>query len=173
MAPPKVSGKKHQGSSAARHTENLEHFIVHLKRRYCQHMKASNSLWRWLVLKHSSSWHPSYLCWVSWMLKRRTPSTYHATNTVWRKWVAMITQRACIWNPRCPGFLEVIIDWSEEKDLGMSQLHAEEVTLCNKLLEIEQQYALFTDGPCLLFCGETSEIESSCMESPMTRWRNF
>lgn len=96
-------------------------------------------------------------------------STHHTTNTVRREWVAMIAQQTCIGNPSCPGFLEVIMGWTEDKDFGMSQeekvLHAEEVTLGNKLPGNEQQWMLLSHG-------KTSEMESSCMESPMAKCRN-
>ncbi|GAB0206689.1 hypothetical protein GRJ2_003134500 [Grus japonensis] len=48
--------------------------------------------------------------------------------------------------------LEVITDWPEGKDFGMSPeeevTHAEEAPPYNKLPENEKQYALFTDGSC-------------------------
>ncbi|GAB0209389.1 mitochondrial enolase superfamily member 1 [Grus japonensis] len=86
------------------------------------------------------------------MFKERAPSTHHATNATWSKWVALITQRARIGNPNPPGILEVITDWPEGKDFGMSPeeevTHAEEAPLFNKLTEDEKPYALFTDGSC-------------------------
>ncbi|GAB0180146.1 hypothetical protein GRJ2_000479900 [Grus japonensis] len=55
-------------------------------------------------------------------------------------------------NPGHPGILEVIMDWLEGKDFGMSPeeevTRAEEALLYNKLPENEKQYALFTDGSC-------------------------
>ncbi|GAB0210111.1 hypothetical protein GRJ2_003476900 [Grus japonensis] len=89
---------------------------------------------------------------LGWMFKGRVPSTHHATDATWSKWVALITQQARIGNPNGPGILEVITDWPEGKDFGMSP--EEEVTLAeeappyNKLPENEKQYALFTDGSC-------------------------
>ncbi|XP_062460231.1 ribonuclease H-like [Pezoporus occidentalis] len=52
-----------------------------------------------------------------------------------------------------PGILEVIMDWPEGKDFGMSPeeevvMRAEEAPPYNKLSESEKQYALFTDGSC-------------------------
>ncbi|GAB0209411.1 hypothetical protein GRJ2_003406800 [Grus japonensis] len=48
--------------------------------------------------------------------------------------------------------LEVIMDWPEGKDFGMSPeeevMHAEEVPPYNELPKNEKQYALFTDGSC-------------------------
>ncbi|GAB0209469.1 hypothetical protein GRJ2_003412600 [Grus japonensis] len=87
------------------------------------------------------------------MFKERAPSTHHATDATWRKWVALITQRAPIGNPSCPGILEVITDWPEGKDFGISSeedkvTHAEEAPPYNKLPENEKPYALFTDGSC-------------------------
>ncbi|RMC22031.1 hypothetical protein DUI87_02902 [Hirundo rustica rustica] len=37
------------------------------------------------------------------MFKAEVPSTHHATNATWSKWIALITQRARIGNPNCPG----------------------------------------------------------------------
>lgn len=57
-------------------------------------------------------------------------------------------------HPSDPGILEVIMDWPEGKDFGMSPekeiIHAEEALFYNKLTESERQYALFTDGSCHL-----------------------
>ncbi|KAK4807120.1 hypothetical protein QYF61_018461 [Mycteria americana] len=89
---------------------------------------------------------------LGWMFKGRVPCTHHATDATWSKWVALITQRARIGNPNRPGILEVIMDWSDGKDFGISPEEevtcAEEAPLYNKLPENEKQYALFTDGSC-------------------------
>ncbi|GAB0203012.1 hypothetical protein GRJ2_002766800 [Grus japonensis] len=89
---------------------------------------------------------------LGWMFKERAPSTHHATDATWSKWVALITQRARIGSPNRPGILEVITDWPEGKDFGMSPeeevTHAEEAPPYNKLAEDEKPYALFTDGSC-------------------------
>ncbi|GAB0207212.1 hypothetical protein GRJ2_003186800 [Grus japonensis] len=91
---------------------------------------------------------------LGWMFKERAPSTHHATDATWIKWVALITQQARIGNPSRPGILEVITDWPEGKDFGMSPeeevTRAEEVPLYNKLTEDEKPYALFTDGSCCI-----------------------
>ncbi|KAM9590498.1 uncharacterized protein ACIBXB_005758 [Morphnus guianensis] len=72
--------------------------------------------------------------------------------TTLEQWAALITQRARIGNPSRPGIVEVITDWPEGKDFGMSPeeevTRAEEAPLYNKLPENERQYALFTDGSC-------------------------
>ncbi|KAK4820467.1 hypothetical protein QYF61_027749 [Mycteria americana] len=86
------------------------------------------------------------------MFKGRVPSTHHATDATWSKWVALITQRAQIGNPNRPGILEVIVDWPEGKDFGISPeeevMCAEGAPLYNKLPENDKKYALFTDGSC-------------------------
>ncbi|KAK4808526.1 hypothetical protein QYF61_009829 [Mycteria americana] len=86
------------------------------------------------------------------MFKGRVPSIHHATDATWSKWVALITQQAQIGNLSRPGILEVIMDWPEGKDFGISPeeevTRAEEAPLYNKLPENEKQYALFTDGSC-------------------------
>ncbi|KAK4819988.1 hypothetical protein QYF61_017367 [Mycteria americana] len=88
------------------------------------------------------------------MFKGRVPSTHHATDATWSKWVALVTQWARIGNPNRPGILEVIMDWPEGKDFGISPeeevVQAEETPLYNKLPENEKQYALFTDGSCCI-----------------------
>ncbi|GAB0207571.1 mitochondrial enolase superfamily member 1 [Grus japonensis] len=87
-----------------------------------------------------------------WMFKERVPSTHHATDATWSKWVALITQQARIGNPNHLGILEVIMDWPEGKDFGMSPeeevTRAKEAPLYNKLPENEKPCALFTDGSC-------------------------
>ncbi|GAB0195128.1 hypothetical protein GRJ2_001978100 [Grus japonensis] len=89
---------------------------------------------------------------LGWMFKERAPSTHCATDATWSKWVALITQRARIGSPSRPGILEVITDWPEGKDFGMSPeeevTRAEEAPPYNKLTEDEKPYALFTDGSC-------------------------
>ncbi|GAB0207098.1 hypothetical protein GRJ2_003176100 [Grus japonensis] len=76
----------------------------------------------------------------------------HATDATWSKWVTLITQRARTGNPNRPGILEVITDWPEGKDFGMSPeeevTRAEEAPPYNKLPEDEKPYALITDGSC-------------------------
>jgi len=84
------------------------------------------------------------------MFKERVPSTNHATDSTWSKWVALITQQARMGNPSRPGILEVIMDWPEGKDFRVSSeeevTHAEEAPLYNKLPENEKQYVLLGDG---------------------------
>ncbi|RMC11047.1 hypothetical protein DUI87_12239 [Hirundo rustica rustica] len=64
---------------------------------------------------------------LGWMFKGKVPSTHHATDTTWSKWIALITQRA-----------------QEEEQVT----RAEEAPPYNELPETERQYALFTDGSC-------------------------
>jgi len=55
-------------------------------------------------------------------------------------------------SPSHPGILEVIMDWPEGKDFGMSPeketTAAEEAPPYHKLPANEKQYALFMDGSC-------------------------
>ncbi|RMC18957.1 hypothetical protein DUI87_03556 [Hirundo rustica rustica] len=90
---------------------------------------------------------------LGWMFKGKVPSTHHAPDTTWSKWIALITQHDCTGNPNCPGILEIITNWPEGETFGLSSkeeevIHAEEAPPYNKLLETERQYALFTDGSC-------------------------
>ncbi|KAK4818459.1 hypothetical protein QYF61_013665 [Mycteria americana] len=90
---------------------------------------------------------------LGWMFKGRVPCTHHAIHATWSKWVAVVTEQARIGNPSHPGILEVIMNWPESKDFGISPeevMHAEEAPLYNKLPENEKQYAVFTDGSCRL-----------------------
>jgi len=84
------------------------------------------------------------------MFKGRLPSTPHATDAAWSKWVAMITQRARMGDPSHPGILEVIMDWPEDR--GCGTLPEEEVMcdlpLYNKLPGNQKRHALFTAGSC-------------------------
>ncbi|RMC04385.1 hypothetical protein DUI87_19206 [Hirundo rustica rustica] len=89
------------------------------------------------------------------MFKGKVPSTHHATDTTWSKWIALITERARIGNPNHPGILEIITNWPEGETFGLSSeeeeeqvTHAKEAPPYNKLPETERQYALFTDGSC-------------------------
>ncbi|PKU31727.1 hypothetical protein llap_17969 [Limosa lapponica baueri] len=68
------------------------------------------------------------------MFKGKTPSTHHATDATWSKWVALITQRAQIGNPNRPGILEVIMDWPQGTDSGGSPEERVETSEGGKLL---------------------------------------
>jgi len=100
------------------------------------------------------------------MFRERVPSTHHATDAMWSKWVALITQQDQMGSPSCPGILEVIMDWTEGKDFGASPekevTRAEEAPLYNKLPQNEKQYSL------LSHCREAEEVEGCCMEPYMT-----
>ena len=52
---------------------------------------------------------------LNWMFKGKVPSTHHATDATWSKWIALITQRARMGNLSRPGILEVIMDWPDGK----------------------------------------------------------
>ncbi|RMC21640.1 hypothetical protein DUI87_02507 [Hirundo rustica rustica] len=79
-----------------------------------------------------------------------TPPTPHGA-----KWIALITQRACIGNPNCPGILEIITNWLEGENYGLTDEEEQEQVTCaeesppyNQLPAEETRYALFTDGSC-------------------------
>ena len=86
------------------------------------------------------------------MFKGKVPSTHHAADATWSKWIVFIMQRVWMGNLSCPGILEVIMDWPEVKKFGTSRAaevsHAKEAPPYNKLPEYEKKYALFTDGSC-------------------------
>ncbi|RMB99550.1 hypothetical protein DUI87_23803 [Hirundo rustica rustica] len=92
---------------------------------------------------------------LGWMFKGKVPSTHHATDTTWSKWIALITQPACTGNPNRPGILEIITNWTEGENFGLTDeeeqeqvTHAEEVPPYNQLPADETRYALCTDGCC-------------------------
>ncbi|RMC20434.1 hypothetical protein DUI87_01284 [Hirundo rustica rustica] len=89
------------------------------------------------------------------MFKGKVPSTHHATDATWSKWIALITQRARIRNPNCPGILEIITNWPKGENFGLTdEEEQEQVTRAkegppyNQLPAEETRYALFTDGSC-------------------------
>ncbi|RMC21066.1 hypothetical protein DUI87_01923 [Hirundo rustica rustica] len=89
------------------------------------------------------------------MFKGKVPSTHHATDATWSKWIALITQRARIGNPNRPGILEIITNWPEGENFGLMDeeeqeqvTRAEEAPPYNQLPAEETRYALFTDGSC-------------------------
>ncbi|RMB93155.1 hypothetical protein DUI87_30477 [Hirundo rustica rustica] len=92
---------------------------------------------------------------LGWMFKGEVPSTHHATDATWSKWIALITQRARIGNPNRPGILEIITNWPEGENFGLTDeeeqeqvTRAEEGPPYNQLPAEETRYALFTDGSC-------------------------
>ncbi|RMC21980.1 hypothetical protein DUI87_02851 [Hirundo rustica rustica] len=89
------------------------------------------------------------------MFKGKVPSTHHATDATWSKWIALITQRARIGNPNRPGILEIITNWPEGENFGLTDeeeqeqvTRAEEGPPYNQLPAEETRYAFFTDGSC-------------------------
>ena len=96
------------------------------------------------------------------MFRGKVPSTHHATDATWSKWIVLIMQRARMGNLSRPGILEVIMDWPEGKKFGTSPaeevLRAKEAPPYNELPEDEKKYALFTDG-------------SHCIMGKYRRWK--
>ena len=86
------------------------------------------------------------------MFKGKVPSTHHAADATWSKWIVFIMQRVWMGNLSRPGILEVIMDWPEGKMFSTSGAeevsHAKEAPPYNKLPEYEKKYALFMDGSC-------------------------
>uniref|UniRef100_A0A8U7NWX1 ribonuclease H n=1 Tax=Corvus moneduloides TaxID=1196302 RepID=A0A8U7NWX1_CORMO len=89
---------------------------------------------------------------LGWMFKAEVPSTHHATNATWSKWIALITQRARIGKLNRPGILEIITNWPEGENFGLADeeqvTRAEEAPPYNQLPSEDTRYALFTDGSC-------------------------
>ncbi|RMB93993.1 hypothetical protein DUI87_29580 [Hirundo rustica rustica] len=90
---------------------------------------------------------------LGWMFKGKVPSTHHATNATWSKWIALITQRARIGNPNRPGILEIITNWPEGENFSLTDeeeqeqvTRAEESPPYNQLPAEETRYTLFTDA---------------------------
>ncbi|RMC04311.1 hypothetical protein DUI87_19130 [Hirundo rustica rustica] len=57
---------------------------------------------------------------LGWMFKAEVPSTHHATDATWSKWIALITQRARMGKLNCPGILEIITNWPEGENFGLT-----------------------------------------------------
>ncbi|TRZ08622.1 hypothetical protein HGM15179_018483 [Zosterops borbonicus] len=94
---------------------------------------------------------------LGWMFKAEVPSTHHATNATWSKWIALVTQRACIGKLNHPGILEIITNWPEGENFSLTDeqeqeqvTRAEEAPPYNQLPAEETRYALFTDGSCCI-----------------------
>ncbi|RMC09827.1 hypothetical protein DUI87_13614 [Hirundo rustica rustica] len=91
---------------------------------------------------------------LGWMFKAEVPSTHHATDATWSKWIALITQRARMGKLNRPGILEIITNWPEGENFGLTDEEQEQVTRAeeappyNQLPAEETHYALFTDGSC-------------------------
>ncbi|RMC05591.1 hypothetical protein DUI87_17676 [Hirundo rustica rustica] len=92
---------------------------------------------------------------LGWMFKGKVPSTHHATDATWSKWIALITQRTRIGNPNRPRILEIITNWPEGENFGLTDEEEQEQVTCakegppyNQLPAEETRYALFTDGSC-------------------------
>ncbi|RMB88695.1 hypothetical protein DUI87_34935 [Hirundo rustica rustica] len=91
---------------------------------------------------------------LGWMFKWEVPSTHHAADATWSKWIALITQRARMGKLNCPGILEIITNWPEGENFGLTDEEQEQVTRAeeappyNQLPAEETHYALFTDGSC-------------------------
>ncbi|RMC18204.1 hypothetical protein DUI87_05085 [Hirundo rustica rustica] len=66
---------------------------------------------------------------LGWMFKGKVPSTHHATDATWSKWIALITQRTHIGNPNHPEILEIITNWPEGENFRlMDEEEQEQVT---------------------------------------------
>ncbi|RMC21803.1 hypothetical protein DUI87_02672 [Hirundo rustica rustica] len=63
---------------------------------------------------------------LEWMFKGKVPSTHHAIDATWSKWIALITQRARIGNPNRPGILEIITNCLEGENFGLTDEEEQE-----------------------------------------------
>ncbi|KAJ7406260.1 hypothetical protein BTVI_65947 [Pitangus sulphuratus] len=89
------------------------------------------------------------------MFKSKVPSTHHATDATWSKWIALIMQRVQMRNSNRPEILEIITNWSEGGNFNLADEKEEEPVSrtketppYNQLPDEETRYALFTDGSC-------------------------
>ncbi|RMC20991.1 hypothetical protein DUI87_01846 [Hirundo rustica rustica] len=93
---------------------------------------------------------------LGWMFKGKVPSPHHATDATWSKWIALITQCAHMGQLNRPGILEIITNWPEGENFGLTDEEQEQVTRAeeappyNQLPAEETHYALFTDGSCCI-----------------------
>lgn len=75
---------------------------------------------------------------LSWTFKERVPSTHHASDATWSKWITLVIQHAQVGNPSPQGILQVIMCWPKGNDFGIlpeKVMHAEEAPLNNKVPE--------------------------------------
>jgi len=95
---------------------------------------------------------------------------HHATDATWSKWVALITQRARMGNPRHPEILEVIMYWPEGNVFRVPPVedvtHEEEVPLYNKLLENEKSDNGTHFRSNLIDTWAKNMVLSGCITSP-------
>ncbi|RMC04157.1 hypothetical protein DUI87_18975 [Hirundo rustica rustica] len=91
---------------------------------------------------------------LGWMFKGKVPSTHHATDTTWSKWIALITQCTHIGNPNRPGILEISTKWPEGENFVLTDeeqqeqvTRAEEAPPYNQLPAEETRYALSLTVP--------------------------
>ncbi|KAJ7424942.1 hypothetical protein BTVI_04358 [Pitangus sulphuratus] len=91
------------------------------------------------------------------MFKDKVPSTHHATDATWSKWMALITQRVRIGNSNRSGILEMITNWPEGENFGLANKEeekpvsqAEKTPPYNQLPDEKTNYALFTDSSYLI-----------------------
>ncbi|XP_050842343.1 uncharacterized protein LOC103824792 isoform X1 [Serinus canaria] len=94
---------------------------------------------------------------LGWMFKGKAPTTHPATDAIWSKWIAVITQHVRIGNLNHPGILGTITNWPEGEDFGLADeeeqeqvTRAEEVPPNNHLPAEETRYALFMDSSCCI-----------------------
>ncbi|KAF4804753.1 hypothetical protein TURU_004971 [Turdus rufiventris] len=84
----------------------------------------------------------------------KVPSTHHATDATWSKWVALNTQRAHIENPNHPGILKIITNWPKGEDSGLAddeeQENLVELRKPHQLPADETCYSLFADYSCCI-----------------------
>ncbi|XP_074720861.1 uncharacterized protein LOC141941783 [Strix uralensis] len=129
---PGVSGREHQGRPKAdpcgfgvRDTEDLRTAVLQLKEILAAYegVRAASEV----VGTETQLLLAPRLSVLGWMFRGSVPSTHHATDATWSKWVALITQRVFIGNPSHPGISEVITNCPEGKDFGMSPEEEENI----------------------------------------------
>ncbi|RMC03405.1 hypothetical protein DUI87_20602 [Hirundo rustica rustica] len=110
---------------------------------------------------------------LGWMFKGKVPSTHHATDATWSKWIALITQRARTGNPNRSGILEIIANWPEGENFGLTdEEEQEQVTRVLPPLRHSDLVPGTTRQPHL-GCSvhqltDTNVVDGSAMESRTT-----
>ncbi|RMC10938.1 hypothetical protein DUI87_12651 [Hirundo rustica rustica] len=115
---------------------------------------------------------------LGWMFKGEVPSTHHATDATWSKWIALITQRARMGKLNRPGILEIITNWPEGENFGLTDEEQEQVTRAeeappyNQLPAEETHYALFTDGSCRIV-GMNRKWKAAVWSPTRQEWKDI
>ncbi|KAJ7427114.1 hypothetical protein WISP_09528 [Willisornis vidua] len=96
---------------------------------------------------------------LNWMFKGKVPSTHHATDTTWSKWIALNTQHAQIGKPSCPGIPEIITNWAEGKTQKWKATVWSPTRQVTEAIELEGESSEFAELKAVQLALYTAERE--------------